>query len=100
VSLSWCTAAEHGLRLAVQVQPNAKKTEVTGLLDGALKIRLQAQPVEGQANEALVKFLANKLGVSKSAVRVTHGLTNRKKLVEVRSASLTPALVKALLGLP
>jgi uncharacterized protein len=97
VSRAWCTAVAGGLRLAVQVQPNAKKTEVVGELDGALKIKLQAQPIEGKANEALVKYLAGVLGVARSAVTVTHGLTNKRKLVEVRSASLTPDGVAGLL---
>lgn len=97
MSRAWCTAIAGGVRLAVQVQPNAKKTEVVGVLDEALKLRLQAQPIEGKANDALVKFVAAALGVPRSAVSVTHGLSSKKKLVEVRSASLTPAQVEALL---
>ncbi|WP_342117122.1 DUF167 domain-containing protein [Pseudoduganella sp. OTU4001] len=76
------------MRLAVQIQPNAKKTEVVGVLDDALKIKLAAQPIEGKANEALVKWLAGALGVSRSAVTLTHGQTNKKKLLEV--AGVTP----------
>lgn len=88
-----------GVRLAVQIQPNAKKTEVVGVLDEALKIKLQAQPIEGKANEALVKYLAGALKVPRSAVTITHGLTNKRKLVEV-AAKLTPAEVERLLTYP
>jgi uncharacterized protein (TIGR00251 family) len=88
-----------GVRLAVQIQPNAKKTEVVGVLDAALKIKLQAQPIEGKANEALVKYLAGVLGVARGAVTISHGLTSKRKLVEVRSATLGPAQVAACLGL-
>jgi uncharacterized protein (TIGR00251 family) len=86
------------VRIAVQITPNAKKTEVVGVIDDALKLRLQAQPIEGKANEALVKYLAKVLSVPRSAVAITHGHTNRMKLVEVASATLTPAAVEQLLG--
>jgi uncharacterized protein (TIGR00251 family) len=98
MSRAWCSALPAGVRLAVQITPNAKKTEVVGVLDEALKLKLQAQPIEGKANEALVKFLAKALGVPRSAVAITHGLTSKRKLVEVASASLTPADVERLLS--
>jgi uncharacterized protein (TIGR00251 family) len=89
VSRAWCCALPAGVRLAVQITPNAKKTEVVGVLDDALKLRLQAQPIEGKANEALVRYLAAALSVPRSAVTITHGLTNKRKLIEVKSAVLT-----------
>jgi uncharacterized protein (TIGR00251 family) len=85
------------VRLAVQITPNAKKTEVLGVLDDALKVRLQAQPIEGRANEALIKFLAAALSVPRSAVVITHGPTSKRKLVEVASGTLTPQDVGRLL---
>jgi uncharacterized protein (TIGR00251 family) len=93
----WCSAIAGGVRLAVQVTPNAKKTEVIGVLDDALKLKLQAQPIEGKANEALIKFLAKTLSVPRSAVTITHGQANKRKLIEVASASLTPQEVERLL---
>lgn len=94
MSRAWCSALPGAIRLAVQITPNAKQTEVIGVLDDALKLKLQAQPIEGKANEALVKFLAKTLGVSRSAVTITHGLSNKKKLIEVVSATLTPEEVE------
>ena len=96
---SWCSALPGGVRLALQITPNAKKTEVIGVLDDALKLKLQAQPVEGKANEALVKYLAKVLGVPRSAVCITHGQTSKKKLIEIVSAALTPEEVEKRLGL-
>jgi uncharacterized protein (TIGR00251 family) len=87
---TWCSVLPGGVRLAVQITPNAKKTEVIGVLDDALKLKLQAQPIEGKANEALIKFLAKALGVPRGAVTITHGQTNKKKLIVVASATLTP----------
>jgi uncharacterized protein (TIGR00251 family) len=88
MSRSWYSALPGGVRLAVQIQPNAKKTEVVGVLDDALKIKLAAQPIEGKANEALVKWLADALGVPRSAVTLTHGQTNKKKLLQVAGVSV------------
>ena len=97
---SWCSAVPSGVRLALQITPNAKKTEVVGLLDDALKLKLQAQPIEGKANEALVKYLAKALDVPRSAVTITRGQAGKKKLIEIVSASLTPDAVEKLLVQP
>lgn len=97
MSADWCCAAPDGIRITVHVAPNAKKTEVTGVFDDALKIRLQAQPVEGKANEALVRYLADRLSVPKSAVSIVHGQTSRRKTVEV-ATRLTVEEIKRMLG--
>jgi uncharacterized protein (TIGR00251 family) len=98
-SVKWCSAVRGGVRLAVQITPNAKKTEVVGVLDDALKLKLQAQPIEGKANDALVKFLATALSVPRSAVTITHGHTSKRKLIEVASTTLTPQdVVRSLVG--
>ena len=97
MSREWCSALPGGVRLAVQIQANAKKTEVVGVLDEALKIKLHAQPIEGKANEALVRFLSDVLSVPRSAIALTHGQTNKRKLLEVSAPALTPARVAELL---
>lgn len=71
------------VRIPVRAQPRASRSELAGEYDGALKVRLAAPPVEGAANEELVRFLARLLGVPKSAVRVVSGDTARNKMVEV-----------------
>lgn len=93
----WCCAVPAGIRLTVQITPNAKKTEVIGVLEEVLKIRLQAQPIEGKANEALIRYLADALDVPRGAVRITHGLTNRRKTIEITASALTVEAVKQLL---
>lgn len=69
-----------------------------GVLNGALKLRLQAQPIEGRANEALIAFLAKRLSVPRNALTITHGLTSRRKLIDVRAQGLMPDAVGALLS--
>jgi len=71
------------VRVSVHVQPRATRSEIIGLHGAALKVRLQAPPVDGAANEALVTLLAERLGVPRRAVRVVAGATSRAKTVEV-----------------
>ena len=73
--------------LNVRVQPRANKDEITGTMDGALKIRLRAPAVENRANEALVEFLADLLKTAKSAVRIQSGAQSRSKRVEIRGVT-------------
>jgi uncharacterized protein len=68
---------------AVRVQPRASKNEIAGVMEGTLKIRLQAPAVEDRANEALLEFLAELLKRPKSAVRILAGERSRVKRVEV-----------------
>ena len=85
---AWCSAVPGGVRLAVQVTPNARKSVVVEALDDALKLKLQAQPIEGKANEELINFLARTLGLPRSAITITHGLTSRRKLVQIAGPGL------------
>jgi uncharacterized protein (TIGR00251 family) len=82
------------VRVKVHVQPRASRNEITGLHGAALKVRLQAPPVEGAANEALVALIAGRLGLPKRAVRVVSGATSRSKTVEIEGT--TEAAVRAL----
>lgn len=94
----WCSALPGGVRLAVQVQPNAKKTEVMGVFDDALKIRLQAQPIDGKANDALIAFLAKRLSVPRKALTITHGLASRRKVIALMGQGLSPEALLACLA--
>jgi uncharacterized protein (TIGR00251 family) len=78
-------------RFAVHVQPRARRTEVAGEHGEAVKIRLAAPPVDGAANEALRRFLAERLCVPRAAVRVVAGLSSRDKMVEVDGFSAAKA---------
>ena len=69
--------------LDLSVAPNAKKTEVAGLHDGALRIRLAAPPVDGQANAALLKWLAQELDIAQRQVELIRGQSSRRKQVRV-----------------
>ncbi|HUW65708.1 MAG TPA: DUF167 domain-containing protein [Spirochaetia bacterium] len=72
-----------GVVLQLRVQPRSSANRVGGVQGEALKVHLTAPPVEGEANEALIRFLAEKLGVSRGAVRLVSGQNSRHKLVRV-----------------
>ena len=70
-------------RLEVYIQPRASKSEVVGMHDGIIKIRIAAPAVENAANLGLVDFIAERLGVAKRSVRIVSGLTSRRKVLEI-----------------
>ncbi len=75
----------------MRVQPRAKSDELAGVVDGVLRIRLRAPPVDGAANEALVAFLADELGVPRRHIRIVSGIGSRNKVIEVDEVA-RPAL--------
>ncbi|HEX9961036.1 MAG TPA: DUF167 domain-containing protein [Pyrinomonadaceae bacterium] len=74
---------DNALLFTVRVVPRASKSEIVGSLDGALKIRLAAPPVDGAANAELIKLLSKAFGVSKSVVEILSGQTARTKQVKI-----------------
>ncbi len=70
-------------RLTIRLSPRASREEIAGERDGALLVRVTAPPVDGAANEALVRLLAKRLRVAKGAVQIVSGDTSRTKTVEV-----------------
>ena len=87
--------AARTVTFSVRVQPRASRDEVSGVLEGALKIRLRAPAVENRANEALCEFLAGLLKRPKSAVRILSGDRSRIKRVEI--CGVTAQQIHALL---
>jgi uncharacterized protein len=72
-----------GVLLQLSVVPNAKRTAVDGLHDGALRLRLAAPPIDGRANEALIAWLAKSLSVPRRDVEVLRGESSRRKQVAI-----------------
>lgn len=88
---AWARRTAQGWLLSIHAQPGAKRSEVAGLYGEALKLRLAAPAVEGRANEALVEFIADALGVPRSGVRVVKGASGRRKTVLVAAPQADPA---------
>jgi uncharacterized protein (TIGR00251 family) len=73
-----------GLLIDLRIQPKSAQNAVVGVHHGALKIKLTAPPVEGEANKALVQYMAKWLGCPKSSLEIVSGQTSRKKRLLVR----------------
>ncbi len=84
--MAWARDEGGAAVLEVLVQPRASRTRAVGEHDGRLKIQLAAPPVDGEANAALVAFLAAALGVRRSDVSIERGDTGRRKTVRVAGA--------------
>lgn len=76
------------VRLALHVQPGAKRNAIVGVHGDALKVAISAPPVDGKANEAIRTFVAEALGVSASAVSVVAGASSRRKVLAIADVSL------------
>jgi hypothetical protein len=85
-SPKWLEEREHAVRLRIRVQPRASRTEVAGEHGDELRIRVASPPVDGEANEALRRFIAKKLGVAVSRVILVAGPASRSKILEVAGA--------------
>jgi uncharacterized protein (TIGR00251 family) len=82
--MNWMRTTPGGFILRIRVIPRAARNEIQGVLGDALKIRLQAPPVKGRANQALLTFLSDTLGVPPGALLLARGTTSRDKEVLVR----------------
>lgn len=81
--MEWINETTEGITLRIRAVPRASKNEIQGLYDDALKIRLTTAPVDGKANQALIKFLSKALKVSKAQIQIAQGETSRQKTVHI-----------------
>jgi len=86
------------LVLEVRIQPRASRSEFAGRFGERLRIRLQAPPVDGRANAALVTFLADAFGVPRARVAIEHGLAGRDKRVRIRDSGPVPPQLRQCVG--
>jgi len=85
--VSWLARCEEGVRVEVLIVPRASRTGVVGVHDDRLKLQLQAPPVEGEANAALVALLAKGLGIRKADVEIRSGANGRRKTLVLRGVT-------------
>lgn len=80
----------------MKATPNARRSEIIGWTTEGLRVKVQAPALDGRANEALCAFMAQQLGLPRSAVELVRGSKSRTKLVEVRG--MAPSRVRLLLS--
>ncbi len=85
--MEWMNETPDGLALRIKAVPRAAKNEIQGLHDGALKIRLTTPPVDGKANQALMKFLSKTLNIPKAQIELAQGETSRLKTLRINGIS-------------
>ena len=88
------TERDGGVTFTVRVIPRASKTEIVGEYDGAVKVRLSSPPVDGAANEELIKLFAKRLKVARSDVEILSGQTSKTK--QIRINGVTAAVLQDL----
>jgi uncharacterized protein (TIGR00251 family) len=76
-----------GIYVTVKVIPGSSRTEIAGIHDDMLKIKVAAPPEKGKANKALLAFLAKQLGIRKNAVRITSGQTSGIKQIWIEGVA-------------
>jgi uncharacterized protein (TIGR00251 family) len=81
--VTWYREDSDGVTFSVRVVPRASRSEVTGLHDGALRVRVAAPPVEGAANQELVKFLSRRLKVPRASLTLISGANSKNKIIRV-----------------
>jgi len=81
------------LFLRVKAQPKASKDEFCEVMGNSIKVRITAPPVEGKANQHLIKFLAKQFNVSKSQIKLLSGETSREKRFRISSPKLLPSFI-------
>ena len=84
--MNWFKENKNNLKLNIYVVPRSSKSEIVGIYNDSLKIKLKSPPVDGAANEELIRFLAEKLEVPKSRIEIISGHKQRKKVVSVAGA--------------
>ncbi|HEY6722026.1 MAG TPA: DUF167 domain-containing protein [Burkholderiales bacterium] len=89
--MSWARRVAGGWLLAIHAQPGAKRSGIVGMHGDALKVRIAAPPAGGRANDGLVAFVAEALGVPKKSVTVVKGARSRQKTVWVAAHGVDPA---------
>jgi uncharacterized protein (TIGR00251 family) len=87
-------ATSNGILLSVKLQPRSSRNEIGECVDGELKIRVTAPPVDSAANNALVAFLAEILGRPKSAIQLIRGQTSRHKVLLIAGMTATEATAR------
>ena len=85
MAMTWCKDTVSGILLSIYVLPKSSKAEVVGVYGSYLKIKLKSPPVDNAANDELINFISKELKIGKKNIKITSGLTNKKKALLVET---------------
>lgn len=94
---TWCHIDQQGLLLSLTVQASAKRTEIVGVYGDTLKVRVNAPPITGKANEALLNWLAAQLKLRRQAFELVAGATSRHKKIRIHITATQALVIQQLL---
>lgn len=92
--MNWITQTHEGIIVKVHAIPRSARNQIQGLHGDALKIRLNAPPVDGKANETLIEFIAETLGLPHRQITLISGQTSRQKRLAINGITIPLALTK------
>jgi uncharacterized protein len=78
-----------GLEVHLHIQPRAKHGGISGIHNGALKVKVTAPPVDDAANNAVIEYFSDLLGVSKSSLQIISGMKSREKILQIKGLPLS-----------
>lgn len=99
MNLEWCCRDANGISLRLTINPGAKRTEVVGVYGQTLKVRVHAPPVDGKANEVLLRWLADQLDLPRQVLSLVSGETSRCKKIQIKTTVSPEWVVQRLLPL-
>jgi uncharacterized protein (TIGR00251 family) len=76
------------MKVTIKITPNAKKTEIVNCDDDVFKIRIAAKPVDGKANDELIRFLSKEWKIPQAQILIIQGRTSKNKVIEIPDGSL------------
>lgn len=79
--------SKKGVTLKIKVEPRSSKKGISGVVGDAIKIKLNAPPVGGAANEELIEVLSEELGIKKTSIKILRGMSSRNKVVEIEGVT-------------
>lgn len=85
--MAWFSFTEKGLVIQLHIVPNAKKSEIVGIHGAALKIKISSPPVDGKANEEIIRFFSSLFGIPKNHVELLSGATSKSKRILLHGVS-------------
>jgi uncharacterized protein len=85
---------QNTIKIAIKVQPNARKNEIVGFSNDTLRLKIAAPPDKGKANKELIEFLSDALDLKKSDISILRGLTDHNKLIAIEGISLEELMVR------
>jgi uncharacterized protein len=79
--------SKKGVTLKIKVEPRSSRKGISGVVGDAIKIKVNAPPVGGAANEELIEVLSEELGIKKTSIKILRGMSSRNKVVEIEGVT-------------